>query len=808
VNIEEAARRVYLGRSIAFLGAGFSRDAFSIEGRKVASTDSLIETLSKAVGETEALPLDLAAQQYVDDKVQPDIRHLMQRSFTTASTAPHQDIISSLPWRRVYTTNYDNSVEFTRRKRGLGVTSPTALENPRDYSGFFSVVHLHGFVERLTLTDWDEAHVLTDRQYASDILTNSGWLETFKNDASYADAVFFLGYSMSDLDITRLLYQNPSIIEKTFIVVGSNPSRATLIRASSYGTVVQQSVEEVAALFPGEGDQSVPKPSPFLATLTQANIVPSDKSPTRDDITSFLIKGDASPALIARDLVAGSSDYYVSRDPINAKAETLGKSPERLMVHSSLGSGKSSALTELAHYFSTAGWRVLFSNGEHDGFGADVDFIAGLGSEHQRKTVIFFENGFGFTTEIRDLLNRFPSISIVTTARTAALQTRIGDLADAFGEDFEIIDLNRLTANEISELDEILFKNGLWGERQGSGDQVRYEYIERTCRADLATVLVDICRSSDIFSRVKAELKSLDERPIEVKKSLVASLCLSYAAVKLSVSQICDIVQSDLFKYGATQRDPVIREFMDFERNRVTVRSATFAKAVLKDAIPDKTIIDIVPMLISRLDQLRNTNSNYGDAVKQLLRFNFIERILGDDQKEEKLVHFYEAVRASGVGVAEPQFWLQYAIACMSYHDYEDADSHFQTAFGLAGRRRGYDPYQIENQYAKFLLESRSRTALWDDYFDAFSKAHEIISRQMSNFTEGFYPYRVSRLYLDFIESKNSKISRDQMDRISQYCDQLLQLSENAPPDIKRTAYWRTAREALRHTKDFIAAAV
>jgi hypothetical protein len=805
MDFEEAARRVYLNRSIAFFGAGFSRDAINIDSKQVASTKSLIEVLSKATGETETLPLDLAAQQYVDQKVEPDIRKLIQSSFSTAHATPYQEKIANLPWSRVYTTNYDNVIEFSRRKAGLAVTSPTAIESPKDYAGFFSVVHLHGFVERLTLSDWDEAHVLTDRQYASDILNESGWLETFKNDASYADAVFFFGYSMSDLDIARLLHQNPSIIEKTFIVVGDKPSRPTQLRTASYGKVIQKSVQDASDAFPSKHDPNLPKPAPFLATLQEPALAPSSSPPTRDDVTAFLIKGDSSTSLITRDLVAGSSEYYVSRDAVNSRADSLGKSPERLLVHSNLGSGKTNGLIELAHYFFIDGWSVLFSNGEHDGFETDVDYLTSIGSERQRKTVIFFENGFYFSSEIRDLLSRFPSISIVATTRTAALQTRIGDLTDAFGEDFEVIDLNRLSDIEIEEIDQILFQNGIWGDRQGSTDAERQSYIRNECHSDLATVLVDVCKSSDIFARVGNELKALDSRPSEVKKSVIATLCLTCAGVKLSVSQICDIVQSDLFKYGATQRDPAILEFMDFARNRVTARSATFAQAVLRDLIPDFTIISVVPSLISRLDRLRSTNSSYKDAVKQLMRFSFIERILSDHQKEEKLISFYEAVRATGVVVAEPQFWLQYAMACMSYQDYENADSHFQTAFGLAGRRKGYDPYQIENQYAKFLLESRTRTSYWSDYFEAFSEAHDIISQQMSTFTEGYYPYRVARLYLDFVEAKNSELSRDQLLRIDHCCGQLLALTENSPKDIKRTTYWRTAREALKATKDFIA---
>jgi len=225
----------------------------------------------------------------------------------------------------------------------------------------------------------------------------------------------------------------------------------------------------------------------------------------------------------------------------------------------------------------------------------------------------------------------------------------------------------------------------------------------------------------------------------------------------------------------------------------------------LKDIVPDFIKLEAIPAMVARLDRIKDSAPVFDELKKQMMRFGFIERILGDADKEAKLVAYFEAIRASGVGVDNPQFWLQYAIACMSFGDYINADSHFETAFGLARSRGGYDPYQIENHHARFLLESRMKSSSWDDYYDSFSAANDIIQRQVSNYKEGFYPYRVARLYLDYLEANYKKLTSDQLGRVSQWCDKIMQASEAAPDAVRRSVYWRQARDAMKHAKDFIA---
>ncbi len=378
-------------------------------------------------------------------------------------------------------------------------------------------------------------------------------------------------------------------------------------------------------------------------------------------------------------------------------------------------------------------------------------------------------------------------------------------LSNTLGDDFDLIDISVLSSSEADRLNELLYENGLWGDRQGLKFLERSRLLTRRYKGSLASVLLDVCKSTDIFSRVSRLFDGIDGRVSGLRKSVVTALSLAYAGSNLTVSQLSEIVGSDVFKLSSTQTNEVIREFFDISRNRISVRSPAFAQAVLKDSVSDSTLVSELPWIIARLDRLCLDIRAYEEPVKQMMRFGFIERILADDnQKEAKLVSYFENIRSTGVGVSNPQFWLQYAIACMSFKKYEDAGFHFTTAFGLTKNRGGYDPYQIENTYARFLLESRSRTDKWDDYYDAFMSAHEILSKQMSSVREGYYPYRVARLYLEFVDARIGSMDKAQKRQVFDSCGRLLVLADKAPPVVRRSKYWRESKEALNATRDVI----
>lgn len=140
----------------------------------------------------------------------------------------------------------------------------------------------------------------------------------------------------------------------------------------------------------------------------------------------------------------------------------------------------------------------------------------------------------------------------------------------------------------------------------------------------------------------------------------------------------------------------------------------------------------------------------------------------------------------------------------MSFKDYAKAATNFDSALGLAETRKGYDPFQIENHYARFLLESRSETDLWDDYFSAWAKAHEIIRSQFKNLDEARYTFRVAAKYLGFIESRNSDLSKEEMEIFQNGCFELLDLAANIPEDHINRRYRADFETNIKAAIDYV----
>jgi hypothetical protein len=261
-----------------------------------------------------------------------------------------------------------------------------------------------------------------------------------------------------------------------------------------FGRSYRLDTADVVAMVPKAGDPLVPKASPFLSALTEVYFQPSATKPSRDDVVESLIKGNVKPEFIARDLINGTHDYYVSRDELNSKSGEIDKPALRWFVHGGLGEGKTQGLNEVAHFFLAEGHRVLSLDGDLDGFSNDIDYLSSISTDEQKRIVIFVEGGIALATELKGLVERFPLISFVVTNRSAVLQTRMSDIAQTLGDEFELIDLSVLSTDEASELNEILYENGLWGDKQGLRADKRLELIEKRYKGSLASILLDVCK--------------------------------------------------------------------------------------------------------------------------------------------------------------------------------------------------------------------------------------------------------------------------------------------------------------------------
>lgn len=169
VNIDEMFRRITSGKAIIFTGAGFSRNA-----KNIANVEPpLAKELSKKIGALAGLGDDnedlmFTSHFYLKHGNKNELLKLLKDNFVLREVSESHQKICSLPWRRFYTTNYDNSIELASLLVGKRIESLDIDDLPKDYLSQGDLcVHLNGVIDKATIADLDSKIKLTNSSYLS-----------------------------------------------------------------------------------------------------------------------------------------------------------------------------------------------------------------------------------------------------------------------------------------------------------------------------------------------------------------------------------------------------------------------------------------------------------------------------------------------------------------------------------------------------------------------------------------------------------------------------------------------------------------
>lgn len=219
-------------------------------------------------------------------------------------------------------------------------------------------------------------------------------------------------------------------------------------------------------------------------------------------------------------------------------------------------------------------------------------------------------------------------------------------------------------------------------------------------------------------------------------------------------------------------------EFISLKYGNINVKSAIFSEYVLQNIMNIDFMIDLIISLIKACEKGRSVNPLYADLQKEIIRFSFIDRVFKRKRIGNRYKDIYDGIKELPSMARNPQFWLQYAIARLENGAFQAAEIHFRTAYSHASRRQGYDTFQIDNHYARFLLESRINDPSYLDDFKAFIDAHALLSKQAKKEKDAYYPYKVARNYSRFFEARGAKYDKDQRETVRRACIEIVELSK------------------------------
>ena len=150
IELDDAIRSANDGNGLLFVGAGLSFLARRKDnGGVVPDTSCLVDLLlEQPPGKGSPHPLDRVAGAVVRKKGVEFVYEILRSNFTVGSVDPRLNVLYALPWKRIYTTNYDNAIEVART--GSYPISSVTVDEPQSKAKLGSIIHLNGYITRIS----------------------------------------------------------------------------------------------------------------------------------------------------------------------------------------------------------------------------------------------------------------------------------------------------------------------------------------------------------------------------------------------------------------------------------------------------------------------------------------------------------------------------------------------------------------------------------------------------------------------------------------------------------------------------------
>ena len=790
MDFDSGLERALDGESVLFLGAGYSLEATNSRGETFESGPLFATRLASAVHFPVPADIQDAAEAFLHSRGPTALANEVLWSFRATSVTKHHTTIAGVPWRRVYTTNYDNVFELASATSGHPFRPVTLSEKPGDFSQTEALcIHFNGYVERLTSSLGDELK-LTDTSYITSSVETSSWSSTFRLDLSMAKSVFFVGYSLADLDISRLLASTDSLLEKTFFIVGPNPTSRTENRAIRYGTPVRfdsawfgKQIEKKRSRYtpPEHTDPIWYCVKPYTSRLGDTTAV-SDKA-----IFDLFLRGLLDEQLAWNSLHGSVQPYLVQRAGIDRIMRILDNPSNIVIVHSNLGNGKTMLAEAISGLAFAAGRPVYSLSRRSPSLHAELSWLGSID-----KPFVLVVDSYPNWMDVLEFVgtHRNENMALFLTARTGPNDVLVDRVEDLFKNRLiHEINLDKIDDQDLYTINEMLEVYGLWGTKAALSREQRVQHLRSRCRAEWQSILVDLFQAPQIQTRFNDVLNTLDQKG-GYYDVLLGILALTVLGQRVTIDMLVDIFGNRVLDV-AFQRNERIVEFVDFRRGEVLNRSSVAAQFILGRIADPNVTVDVLVTMARSLDRYGVSYRIYNETIRSLVQFSQLESILPSRtmiEKRDATFRYYERVKNLAYCQTNPQFWLQYAIAALVFEDFERAERYFDSAYSFAKRRGSYNTHKIDNHYARLLLEKACRSDSRDVALKLFRSARKIIFEQIQ--TERlYYPYRVASRIGEFYDTFAGALARNELEEILNAARYIERRIGGLPPELQRQRY-------------------
>lgn len=805
----DALQAVSSGKAIIFIGSGFSLGADSVSGKDFPTGVELARILCVEAGAPATDDLKIASSRYLRVKRDDELISFLRKQFSVRNVNDSHREIAAAPWKGIYTTNYDNVLELAAAQRTKKLTPVSLSSHPRHYKNSEEIVcHINGFIDNLTEQTLLNEFKLTNVSYLTTQFRESSWSEVFIRHIQSAHAIFFVGYSLYDLDIQEILYKEPAIKGKTFFIQRESMTEEDLKFSdlNDFGLICPIGVEGFAKdLF--NASKEAPKENSTLVLCDFEELscdFSLNKKARATDVFDLLLRGQVNKdLLLSQASNSGEIGYCIQRDNLGDMVESKISENKNYVVTGDIGNGKTTILLLLCGEYLKRGYRIFFLRDEAYDCYDEVEEIL-----RQSDPVVLVFDTYARKMDLlaHANLKRRSDTIFMLAARTSLHRTYEEDLyfksvrIDA-AETCEI-NCNKLTSQELSRISEYFSYYGIWGEKTPMHEEKKIRYLQHKCQSEMHAVLLDLLASPDIQQRFSGYFKEINGSK-QMALTAIAAFALNLLNITRPTPHMIAAITNDSSIFNAKfKANASIKLLFNSQDGAIIPKSSALAEFSLKNFPDHGVLVDSLVTICKATRKKADGSKLYWDLYRDMASFSYVQRMLPDSGKRDLLIRFYEGIKTISVERDNPLFWLQYAMAHLTVPDatnLEQAHQYLKTALAQGRAKPNFHTTDIETQYARYHLEFAANIAAnaYDAYAN-FVKAHDFLYKITKVEVYKVEPFRPIRIYSEIYKKFSNTFNKNQKIGYVNACKDIFANIKKLPPKTADDAIVIYARNALK----------
>lgn len=774
VDTDNLIAKIASGKAILFTGAGFSSLTKDLDSKEPSTSRELARCICELGNfPTELYDDDLrfVTDYFLTNNSSDKLIDFLKRKYTIKDTDEVHNIICSLNWKRFYTTNYDKSIEIASKNVGKKVESiDISFATENYYKRESLCIHLNGSIDSLNEESLGNNFKLSTSSYISpDSFIQSDWNYYFKKDLERCSAIIFVGYSMYDIEIQKILYENESLKEKTYFITSPNPNPKTTFTLSKFGNVLDIGLVGFAKLI--EMNKSVLDDYDteyHLQSFTQYELPEKNIKIDDDDIEALIMYGKVDTASIA-DSVLGEQrvPYIIIRQHLDMIKRFIDMD-KNIIIYSDMGNGKSIILEQIQAYLTAYSFDCYFITDYEGDFIDDIDYL----NKQKNRNIILIIDGYSKYIElIKHYSYSLPdNIKIIATSRTGDHERLRSNLKD-FNFKYNEMSIDFLHDSEIESFIDIIDNLGVWREKAGYGDTSKSRYIKSKNNAQISLSLLDLFDSPQIKDRISSEISPLLKDDL-MKDTIFAIALAQIVGVICTNSIISNIAGNDEIYNSEATRTRNFKNLFVTNGQGIEPKSSIFCLSLIRNHFTSTYIVRTLLKIAQNLNGYNSKDYAQREVFISILKFSFVERLLSEHNKKGSLKSYYENLKISVSWLKyNPQFWLQYAMSHITFKEYPKAQQFLDQSYSLASSKSdSYTTSYIDSQQARLHVLVAMDELDQNKSFTIFSKAHSLLDGLDNN----VYKFRQVSMYRDYYDNYYAKLSNGNKVSFQRYCQKLV----------------------------------